>query len=133
MSPACWPPILKIPFMPSCLSEGASTTATRNPCAANLSRLRTRKFPAPQLIDDADLSPSAPWPPANRMTEATGLSGLIRMKACFTPRGVWMETSSELAACAGADAAASIAATTTAAISLVMAACLDEPYFTGSV
>jgi len=62
-------------------------------------------------MDDALLRPSAPWPPANRITDATGgLSGLIRMKACLTPRGVWTETRVELAARAGVMPAAISAA-----------------------
>ena len=41
----------KIAFIPCDLSEGASTTATAKPPAANISRVRTKKFPAPQFID----------------------------------------------------------------------------------
>ena len=63
--------------------------------AANLSRLRTRKFAAP---DDAVFKPSTPLPPANRTTEATGWSGLIRMNACVEPLGVGIETSVEVSA-----------------------------------
>ena len=84
-------------------------------CAANLSRLRTRKLPAPHVIDVALCRPSAPWPPANRITEATGFSGLIRMKACLAPRGVAMETSVAPAACAALDAPVSSITTAIAA------------------
>ena len=88
ISPAWALPMRKMPFIPFCWSDGASMTATMRLWAANLSRVRTRKLPLPHFIAEAPCKPSAPWPPANRMTEATGLSGLIRMKACLTPRGV---------------------------------------------
>jgi hypothetical protein len=44
-----------------------------------------------------------------------------------------METSSERAACAGADAAASLAPTRTVEMSLIVAASPNKSYFTGSV
>src|SRR5258708_31767168 len=51
---------------------------------------RPRKFVA---SDDAVSRRSAPPPPANRMTDATGWSGFIRMNACVAPLGVGIETS----------------------------------------
>src|SRR5262249_17590454 len=61
------------------------------------SRLRTRKFPAtkspgPTFGGGTLVSLRVPLPPANRMTDAAGCSGLINMKACWAPREVEMDT-----------------------------------------
>src|SRR5258708_39929961 len=93
MSPAGASLIRNIAFMPCCRSEGAWTTATTKLCAANLSLLRTRKFPL-------RLSPRTPEPPANRTTDAVGLSGLMTMNVCAAPLGVGIVTSVMFSTCA---------------------------------
>src|SRR5262245_824903 len=61
-------------------------------CAANIWRVRTRKFFAPQRIEYLPFRPKAPWPPAIRMTTADGFSGCIGRDACLAPSGVVMLT-----------------------------------------
>jgi len=98
----------KMAFIPFCRFRGCVDDCHHEIVAENSSRERTRKLPSPQRIAEALFNPSAPWPPANRITDAKlGLAGLIRMNACLTPRGVPIATSVEFCAAAGGVAAES--------------------------
>ena len=65
-------------------SLGTSTTTVRNPCSANIRRVRTRKL-LPYWVGSSFHSLILPEPPGNRITDATGgTSGSMSRNNCLT-------------------------------------------------